>query len=409
MSVTTPVDTDVIIVGGGIAGCSLAALLSHGETRCVVLEERAKGTGLRKNDPRTLAITRASENILRTAGAWKFLPEERIGLFRRMFVWEEEGKGNIEFDSADICESTLGYIIEQNVLEWALLQAIKTQDQVTLYQPATIETLQVCRDKVSITLSDDRELSAKVIIGADGAKSALRRQAGIAYPIHDYHQQAVACIVETEKAHDCVARQRFLSTGPLAFLPMADIHQCGIVWSTTPEHARTLMEMKETVFNRTLAESFSYTLGNVISSKPRAAFSLQHAQAEHYCLPRIALVGDAAHTVHPLAGQGANLGLLDVATLAEVLLDAVNNDRDIGAYPVLRRYERWRRGENFLMLKVLEGMKLLFESKLVTIRHLRNIGLDLTDIISPAKHAIMRQAMGLSGDLPRFAHNLYNV
>lgn len=409
MSVATTIDTDVIIVGGGIAGSTLASLLASGNIKCAILEERAKGADLGKEDPRTLAITRASENILRASGAWKFLPKEKTGLFRRMFVWEEEGKGDIEFNSAEICESTLGYIIEQNVLEWALQKSTKEFDQLTLYQPATIKTLNVGQDNVSVELSDGRKLSAKVIVGADGAKSALRELACIAYPVHDYQQHAVACIVETEKPHDYVARQRFLATGPLAFLPTAERHHCGVVWSSSPEQANALLKMDATAFNRTLAEAFSFTLGHIISSKPRAGFPLQHAHARHYCLPRIALIGDAAHTVHPLAGQGANLGLLDAATLAEVMLDAVNNHKDIGTYSILRRYERWRRGENLLMLKTIQGFKLLFESRLASVRHIRNIGLDLTDMISPVKHIIMRHAMGLSGDLPRFARTLYNV
>jgi 2-octaprenylphenol hydroxylase len=186
---------------------------------------------------------------------------------------------------------------------------------------------------------------------------------------------------------------------------MADPHQCGIVWSTTPDHAKSLIKMDEDSFHKALAEAFTHTLGNIVSSGPRACFPLQHSQSEHYCQPRLALIGDAAHTVHPLAGQGANMGLLDAATLAEVLIEARNKHKDIGAYPVLRRYERWRKGENFLMIKVLQGLKYLFESQLVSVRHLRNIGLDVTDMLTPVKYSIMRHAMGLSGDLPVFARN----
>ena len=405
MSVTKAIDTDVIIVGGGLAGRTLASLLASRNIHSVILEERNDKSRLEQQDPRTLAITRASENILRSAGAWKYLPKDKTGFFRKIFVWEETGRGDIEFDSADLCEPALGYIIGQNVLEWALGQANSEYDQITSLQPATVKSLQVTGDSVSVQLVNGKKLSARLIIGADGAKSGLRELAGIAYPAHDYQQTAVACIVQTEKSHGYVARQRFLSTGPLAFLPMANTHQCGIVWSTAPEHAKQLLKMQEPEFNQALAEAFSFTLGNIMASESRTVFPLQHAQAEHYCQPRLALIGDAAHTVHPLAGQGANLGLLDAATLAEILLEAEKNNRDIGAHTVLRRYERWRRGENFLMIKVLEGLKLLFESKLVTVRHMRNIGLDMTDMVSPVKHVIMRHAMGLSGDLPVFARN----
>ena len=398
-------DADVIIVGGGISGSTLASLLARQNIKCLILEERPGQNTLERDDPRTLAITRASENILRAANAWQLIPRDRIGLFRSMFVWEETGKGDIEFNSADLCESTLGYIIEQNVLECVLAKANTELPCITRIQPASVKLINLLQDRVCVELTDGKQLSAKLLVAADGAKSTIRGMAGITYPVHDYHQQAVACIVETEKEHGSVARQIFLASGPLAFLPMANPHYCGVVWSTSPAHASRLLAMNTETFNDSLAEAFSFTLGRVISSKQRTGFPLQHAQAERYCLPRFALLGDAAHTVHPLAGQGANLGLLDAATLAEVILDAANYRKDIGAYSVLRRYERWRRGENHLMLKVIQGFKLLFESRLTSVRYIRNIGLDLVDMVSPVKNMIMRHASGLSGDLPRFARN----
>lgn len=408
MSVSRTLDADVIIVGGGLAGCTLAALLAQQGLHCQVLEERDSVAALQRQDPRTLAITRASENILRAAGAWQNLPADRIGVFRKMFVWEEGG-GDIEFDSATLCEPTLGYIIEQNALERALQQANGEATRISRYQPATVAALEFRDDAVSVQLADGRRLRSKLIVGADGARSGLRTLAGIAWPVHDYQQQAVACIVKTEKPHGCVARQRFLATGPLAFLPMADAHHCGIVWSTTPEQATELLDMKQDDFNRTLAEAFAFTLGKIVASETRAAFPLQHAQAAHYCRPRLALIGDAAHTIHPLAGQGANLGLLDAATLAEVVLAAADRTRDIGTYTVLRRYERWRRGENMLMIRIMQGFKVLFGSRLSSLRLLRNVGLDLVDMSGPVKHVVMRHAMGLSGDLPVFARHQYTV
>lgn len=396
---------DVIIVGGGLAGATLSSLLAGQGFRCVLLEERSNETKSGRADPRALAITRASENILRSAKVWEYLPQDRIGYFRKMHVWDENGPGDIKFDSAELCESTLGYIIEQTVLEQALRAANNKPDLIKYNQPATLSGLKIGDRLVRVQLEDGTELTSHLIIGADGARSRLRTLAGIACPVHDYHQQAVACIVNTERAHDAVARQRFLTTGPLAFLPMADPHQCGIVWSTSPDHAKTLIEMDADSFHQALADAFTHTMGDIVSSGPRACFPLQHSQAEQYCQPRLALIGDAAHTVHPLAGQGANMGLLDAATLAEVLIEARIKNKDIGAYPVLRRYERWRRGENFLMIKVLQGLKYLFESRLAPVRRLRNIGLDVTDMLTPVKYSIMRHAMGLSGDLPVFARN----
>lgn len=397
-------DADVIIVGGGLVGCTLAALLAKNEFRCLIIEERdTTGNSVTRIDPRALAITRASVNILRAAGAWQHLSKNRIGYFSEMHVWDENGTGKIHFDSAELCEPALGYIIEQTILEQALRQSLEGNEYVKWYQPAIPSSLALEENRITVVLEDGSNLNARLLVAADGARSRIRTLAGIDYPQHDYHQQAVACVVEAEKPHVQVARQRFLHNGPLAFLPMADQKQCGIVWSTSPEHASALLAMDEQEFNQTLAQAFDQVLGEVLSSGPRASFPLQHAQAKQYCRPRLVLAGDAAHTVHPLAGQGANLGLLDAAALSEVVLDARNRNRDIGAYQVLRRYERWRKGENYIMLRILQGFKYLFESNLEIIRHCRNMGLDFTDAATPLKHMIMRYAMGLTGDLPASA------
>lgn len=393
-------DADVIIVGGGLVGCTLAGLLAARGIHCLIVEGRAPGAGREGTDPRVLAITLASVNILKAARAWKHLPQDRVGFFRGMEVWDENGGGDIGFDSAELCESTLGYIIEQIALELAVEQGNREVPGIKRRQPATPVTVKVEKGMATLGLEDGTHLSARLIVGADGGKSRIREWAGIACPAYDYHQQAVACIVETEGAHDNIARQRFLTEGPLAFLPMYSPQTSGIVWSTSPRHAGVLLAMEAEEFNQALAAAFAYRLGAVVQSGPRAAFPLQHAHAERYCLPRLALVGDAAHTIHPLAGQGANLGLLDAAALAEIITAAWQGQRDIGALGVLRRYERWRRGENLLMMKTLQSFKALFASRLPAVRFLRNVGLDLVDVMTPVKHLIMRRASGLSGDLP---------
>lgn len=401
-------DVDVIVVGGGLIGGTLAGLLAARAMNCIVVEKNPLSASAGA-DPRALAITRASARILEAAGTWRQVARDQIGYFRRMQVWDEHGDGDIEFDSAELCEPTLGYIVAQDVLEQAASLAHQDQVHIRRLQPAAPAGLRLDTERAILTLEDGKSITARLVVAADGANSRVRTLAGIACAAHDYQQQAVACIVTTELPHEDVARQRFMTDGPLAFLPMAGAHTCGIVWSTSPPRAEALLALAAPDFNGALAEAFSHRLGAVLDSGPRGGFPLRHAQAESYCLPRLALIGDAAHTVHPLAGQGANLGLLDAASLAEVIGDASAAGRDIGSLAVLRRYERWRRGENQLMLKTMQGFKVLFASPSPMVRCLRNTGMDLVDMITPLKHLIMRRASGLTGDLPHTARTGFGL
>ena len=253
---------------------------------------------------------------------------------------------------------------------------------------------------ISVTLNDGREVSAKLLVAADGTRSKVRQLAGIGYPVHQYRQTAVAGIVRTELSHGQVARQRFLSNGPLAFLPMADPNHCGVVWSTAPGHADDLLAMDEAAFQQALGEAFEHTLGAVTGVGVRQGFPLQRAQALRYCSDRIALVGDAAHCVHPLAGMGANLGLLDVAALFQIINTAGRKGRDPGGTALLRKYERWRKGENYMVMMTLEGLKYLFENQTLPIPGLRNAGMELFNSFQALKNFTMRRATGLAGDLP---------
>ena len=403
---------DIIIVGAGIAGASFAAILKDSGIICALVEAEpsskdkdacSQTNNDRNIDPRVLALTHASKNILQTIGAWDEIPPDRIGLFHKMHVWDENGLGEVNFNSADISESVMGYIVEQKLVECALKSVLNKTDHVNWFHPAKAKSLGNEKDKICLGLDDGRQLSTQLLVAADGQSSTIRRLAGINFKTHEYHQHALACVVETEMPHQEVARQRFLRRGPLAFLPMAEANQCGIVWSTTPEHAAELKAMDEEAFNKNLAEAFAYQAGDIIKTGPRAIFPLARAQADEYCRPHLALVGDAAHRIHPLAGQGANMGLMDVACLAEVVLQAKQKGRDIGAFSVLRKYERWRKGENSTMMMTMEGFKYLFENKTTAVSWLRNVGMDVFDSIKPVKHEVMKRAMGLAGDLPDIA------
>ena len=397
-------DAEVIIVGAGPIGSALAALLGAGNVDCMLVGSAA-GPRRAGAPGRALALTLASRNVLHAAGVWERLPRDDIGLFQKMRVWDANGTGAIEFDSAELCLPTLGYVVEQALLDEALAGAIRQRPRVPAVTTGKVESLNIGVDRASLRLDDGRELAALLVVGADGFASGVRPLAGIDYPVHDYRQQALVCTVETGRPHERTAWQRFLPDGPLAFLPLSAPHRCAVVWSTAPEIAAELLRMEATAFDARLAEAFDHTLGEVTAISPRGAFPLRRAHAERYCRPRLVLAGDAAHCVHPLAGQGANLGLLDAASLAQVLLRARARGQDLGALEVLRRYERWRRGDNGAMLLALDTLQRLFGSRAGTLQWARNAGLDLVDASGPLKNLIMRLATGTLGDLPALARS----
>ncbi|MGQ0658527.1 MAG: UbiH/UbiF/VisC/COQ6 family ubiquinone biosynthesis hydroxylase [Chromatiales bacterium] len=396
---------DVAIAGGGVAGLPLAALLARAGVAVAIIEAQPPTSVAIGGDYdlRVLAITRASAQVLKACGAWPEIERARHGCFRRMLVWDAGSPGRIRFDAAAIAEPDLGHIVEQSALRMAMEEALHRQGEVAWYRPAVLQRWSMGAERLALTLDDGRRVATRLLVGADGADSKVRTLAGITYERHDYEQIAVVCNVRTERPHEETARQRFLGTGPLAFLPLDDAHTCSIVWSTTAEHAHCLLAADEAEFCAEVSGAFEHELGRVMAAGPRAGFALSRGRALRYVQPRIALVGDAAHTIHPLAGQGANLGLLDAATLAEVVAEAVEKGGDPGALPVLRRYERWRKGENLLMQSVMDAFKYLFGSKRRPLQWLRGTGLNLTDRCVPVKNLIMRRAMGLEGDLPRYA------
>lgn len=397
---------EVIVVGAGPVGSALAALLGAHGVECMLIGSRATGRSVPGNTPtagRALALTLASRNILHAASAWERLPAAAIGQFQRMRVWDANGPGVIEFDSAELCLPALGYVVEQALLEDALGSALGLRRCVSAIPSGPPESLIFREDRVVLRLDDGRELAARLIIGADGFASRVRGLAGIDYPVHEYSQQAVCCTVETAEPHADTARQRFLPDGPLAFLPLAARRQCAVIWSTSPEHAHELLDAEAGAFGAQLASAFEQTLGGVTAISARASFPLRRAQAERYCRPRLVLAGDAAHCVHPLAGQGANLGLLDAASLAQILVAARERGLDIGALGVLRRYERWRRGDNAAMILALDGLQRLFGARSGALQWARNTGLDLVNGSGPVKDLIMRLATGMLGDLPALA------
>jgi len=406
------VDCDVVIIGSGMVGNTLACTLLQAGLHVIIVEARPfADIDIEKRDLRTFAITRASEQIFKNIGVWDKMLALRTSPFRKMHVWDANGQGNIHFDSANIHEPTLGHIVEQSIIQKSLttrLAAFVETGNLIYHRPAKIQDFTVDEDNdvIHTTLDTGITLTAKLLVSAEGANASIRELAGIPYNVHDYGQQAIVANVQTTLPHQETAWQRFLETGPLAFLPLNDEHMCSIVWSVDTIESRRLMALDEKTFLAELTTAFESKLGTVIDLDQRAAFPLKRRHVHHYIKPRLALVGDAAHTVHPLAGQGVNLGLLDVATLGELIIETHKAHQDFGCHQILRRYERQRKAHNLLVMSAMTGFKYLFGSTLTPLKWARNVGLTVTDSLTPVKKVIMTQAMGLDGDLPTMARFL---
>jgi 2-octaprenylphenol hydroxylase len=328
--------------------------------------------------------------------------EQRISAYQHMHVWDASGSGEIHFDAAEVGAVDLGYIIENRVIQTALWNRASAFANIDIVCPVRWRQWREDENSITLQLEDGRELQTRLLVGADGARSKVRERAGIQTKGWGYDQHAVVVPVKTELSHQRTAWQRFLPTGPLAFLPLPDEHYCSIVWSTTPDHSNELLAMDEADFAERLSEAFEFKLGKIVKVAERGKFPLRLQHTLDYVRPRLALAGDAAHAIHPLAGQGVNLGVLDAAALAEVVLGNQNQSRDIGSLHNLRRYERWRKGQNIAMMVSMDGFKRLFGSQLAPVRWARNAGLNFTNT-SPLKQLFIDYAMGQRGDLPALA------
>jgi 2-octaprenylphenol hydroxylase len=388
----------VIIVGGGMVGSTLGCLLAKQGLDVAVIEA-FEPTGFKTEDAfdlRVSAISPFSQKTLEQAGAWKSITAMRVSAYEAMHVWDASGDGLIRFDAAEIGVPQLGHIVENRIVQLGLLAAMQALDNLTLYSPAQLVDFKTNEQGVStVALDSGVSLQASLVVGADGARSKVRDLAGISVTRDDYGQKGLVAVVETEQVHQATAWQCFMPTGPLAFLPLENspqAHRCSIVWTLPSDEADAHIYQSDEAFRQDLAEAFQYRLGNVLTVGKRAAFPLKGSQADEYVKPGVALMGDAAHTIHPLAGLGVNLGIKDAAKLAEVLSKAHPND--VGSYKVLRQYERARRGDNVLTMKAMEGFRALFGNVFSPWVLLRNKGLNTVNQLSILKNELIRQATG---------------
>jgi len=435
---------DLLIVGAGITGMAMASLAVARKLavpgRVAVIGERpghawpghawpgdASPVLESDWDLRVFALSRASQRVLMLCGIWQGLPPDRRCAYERMSVWESGGGqawpgqaspgqawpgGSLTFDCAEIGEPNLGHIVEGRALQVECRRAARAAGVVFI--DAALESVDIGEERVRVSLRDGRHLQGRLLVGADGTDSTVRRLLGIETAGHTYHQEALVAHVRTARPHHQTAWQRFLPTGPLAFLPLPD-GRSSIVWSTTRAEALRLRALDPAAFGVALSEAAGDHFGACELTTPLASFPLKLQYALEYVRPRAVLLGDAAHVVHPLAGQGLNLGLLDCASLAEVLGDAcgpavADADADrgpgrsgaCGDLSVLRRYERWRRSENLLAAAAMDGLERLFSAPGVVVSRLRTAGLSAVGRAPGVKRLLARHALGTAGDIPSF-------
>lgn len=400
---------DLIIVGAGMVGSALALALQDQGMEILLVDGGTLSVkpfdSQAAFEPRVSALSGASQRILERLGVWDGILARRASPYGEMQVWDGSGTGKIHFSAASVHAEVLGHIVENRVVQDALLDRLH-DSSIGLLANARLEQLRRSGDGWLLGLNDGRELRAPLLIAADGANSAVRRLAGCATREWDYLHHAIVTSVRCTKSHQATAWQRFTDDGPLAFLPLAGPegeHWCSIVWSVTPNEAERLMDLDDAGFRRALSFAFEHRLGEVLHADSRLCIPLRQRHAKRYVENGLALIGDAAHSIHPLAGQGVNLGFLDVAVLAEVLMHAAQRGEPLSDVKVLSRYERRRMPHNLAMMAAMEGFERLFQADPLPVRWLRNSGLNWVDDLPEAKALFVRQALGLSGDLPELA------
>jgi 2-octaprenylphenol hydroxylase len=411
---------DIVVVGGGLVGASLVLALAERGLRIAVLDTQPLSrqhwqreepqAGLDHFDPRVSAITPASQRFLDSLGVWDAVLERRASPYTDMHVWEADGTGSIHFAAGDIHCEALGHIVENAVLLAALHERLHGVSGVELLAPVSLESLErlpvpgpldADQSRTVLTLADGRSLRARVLVAADGANSRVRELAGFKLSEWDYEHHAIVTTVRTGLPHQRTAAQRFMDDGVLAFLPLQtapgvnDQHYCSIVWSVLPERAAKLMLLSDVEFAGALEVAIESRFGQIEHVDPRFSVPLRQRHARHYVQEGIALIGDAAHTIHPLAGQGVNLGFQDASALASQLLQALARLDEPGSLQVLRRYQRQRIGHNLGMMWVMEGFKRLYADQALPLRWLRNAGMAGLDRTVLLKSRIMRSAMGM--------------
>jgi 2-octaprenyl-6-methoxyphenol hydroxylase len=396
---------EAVVIGGGMAGMTFACALAGAGVRVAVIDRDDPAAMTAPGyDGRASAIAHASGRVFRGIGVWPGLAADAQPILDIRVADGHPTRGVsplfLHYDHREVGDEPFGHIIENRAIRRALQDRAEALPKLHVLAPATLERLLRDTHGVRAVLADGRTIRAQLAVGADGRASQTRRQAGIAAASISYRQTAIVCTVAHERAHNGVAVELFLPGGPFAMLPMTR-NRCNVVWSERGDLAAVYLGLDDSAFFEELSRRFGDWLGAIRLVGPRFSYPLGLLHAERYTDRRLALIGDAAHGIHPIAGQGLNLGLRDVAALAELVVDAHRLGLDLAGSSVLERYERWRRVDNMLLAAVTDGLNRLFSNDIPPLRLARDLGLAAVDRLPPVKRFLMRHAMGVVGDLPR--------
>lgn len=386
-------NVDIAVVGGGMVGLALAALLRDSELSVAVINRSRNARELESiTEPRVSALNLASQQMLVAVGAWPLIAHQRACEYTHMHVWEKDSFANIHFANEDIQHSHLGTIVENQNIVNALHHVVSQQKNVSVFENTEIERLSISEEAAVISFNCGDLLTAKLVVGADGAESLVRKQAQLPMTFWSYDQAAIVATVETTETHGDTARQAFTPTGPLAFLPLADKSQCSIVWSQDTEQADRLMALDDEDFCEALSVAINTALGPCKLLTSRVKIPLTMRYVRQWLAPRAVVIGDAAHTIHPLAGQGVNLGFQDSIALAKAL-SAIEREA-LGQVKGLRSFERERKSEAAKMIATMEAFKQLFAGDDPIKKLIRGVGMQCFDSLTPIKRTLIQQAMG---------------
>ena len=393
---------DVLINGAGLVGSTCALSLAQNGLDVLILDQRSSDPPFEPEPMRVSALNIASQNILTALDVWDRLSPEIKTPFESIEVWDASGHGHLKFEAASVGIGQLGHIVSNSGICTTLHQAINEHPNTSIIWADAITKYATSEDTVTVVTENGRTINSQLLIGSDGAKSKTRKLANIDHEAASYQQIAIIASVTTSKPHGSCARQRFLETGPLAFLPISN-HQCSIVWSSDLEETNRLLTLSDAAFSEALAAAFNYELGSIESVSVRRSFPLARQHAKRYIGDRIALIGDAAHTVHPLAGLGANQGISDAAALSQIINARHLDNRNFSTRSVLRRYERWRRSENAFLIDTIDSLQQCFGIRNPVVSQARTAGLNLTDRSEILKRKLMHHAIGFGGQTPLLA------